>query len=62
MRGKGSLALAFLDPNGGVRRAPFGNQSNMCKDSVLDWGKQESGGKVWECGIQFVKGLGRPHQ
>lgn len=23
MRGKCSLALAFLDPNGGVRRAPF---------------------------------------
>lgn len=35
----------------------FGNQSNMCKDSVLDWGKQERRGQgVGECGIQFVKG------
>lgn len=50
MRGKGSLALAFSDPNDGVRRASFWESSQTCARPRFWTGANRKGeGKVSVC-------------
>ena len=52
------MALAFLDPNGGVRRAPFWESSQRCAWPQFWTGaNRKGGGEVCVgCRIQFLKG------